>query len=157
MKIECQQRIELLLVGRMCFLQTVYNGVAEAFKLGVISGIKTLLFDKFPKALNQIEIGRIGRQEKEFDVKLRGKLSDELCALITRIIQNQCHRHRKVEARNLPEKIANTLAVNVSVIDNGDEFMIHCVQRSEHVEPLPARRGLEPQPCLAPEISQEGG
>ena len=44
----------------MCFLQAVDNGVAEALKLGVVSGIKALLFDKFPKALNQIEIGRIG-------------------------------------------------------------------------------------------------
>ena len=138
-------------------MQTVDDGVAETLKLGVISGIKTLFFDKFPKALNQIEIGRIGRQEKEFNVKLRGKLSDELCTLITRIIQNQCHRYREVEACNLPEEITNALAVDVSVIDDGNQFMIDRVQRSEHVEPLPAGRGLEPQSRPTPKISQERG
>ena len=128
----------------MCFLQTLDNGVAEALKLGIVSGIKTLLFDKFPKALNEIEIGRIGGQKKKLDVKLCGKLSDELCALITRIIQDQCHWRRKVEACNLPEKIANTLAVDVSVIDDCNQFMINRVQRSEYIEPLPAGRGFEP-------------
>ena len=52
----------------MCVLQAIDNGVAEALKLGIVSGIKALFFDKFPKALNQIEIGRIRGQEKQFDV-----------------------------------------------------------------------------------------
>ncbi len=137
----------------MCFLQAVDNGVAEALELGIIFGIKALFFDKFPKALNQIQIGRIRRQEKQFDLKSCRKLLDDFSSLIARIIQNQCHRRCKVEVRNLPEKIADTLAVDIGVIDNREQFMSYGIQSSQDIEALSAGGSFQKESHGAPKIS----
>ena len=125
----------------MCFMQAVDHGVAEALKLGVVAGIKALLFDKFPETLNEVEIGPIRGPEEEFHLKLGGKLPDQLRGLITGVIQDQRHRHLEIETGNLAEEIADTLAVDVSVMDDGNQFMTDRVKCSEHLEPLSAGRG----------------
>jgi len=40
----------------MCVLQAIDNGVAEALKLGIVSGIKALFFDKFPSNDTQVRL-----------------------------------------------------------------------------------------------------
>jgi len=46
----------------------------EIRKAAVIAGIQALLFNEFPEALYQIQVGRIGRQEFQFDVQGDGIL-----------------------------------------------------------------------------------
>src|SRR3990167_2211324 len=124
------------------FYKEKINGASEAAKLGVILGIKALLFDEFPKALDQIQIGRIGRQKKQLDLEFLSKLLDEPRSLITRIIQNQRDRHLEIKAGNFPEKIADALGRDIRVIGNHDQFMGEGIQSARHIKPLPAGRRL---------------
>ena len=55
-------------MGGMGLAQTVKNGCFECGEIAVVFGIQTLFLDKLPEPLNQIEVGRVGRQKTEFDV-----------------------------------------------------------------------------------------
>ena len=139
----------------MCFSQAADNGVSEAAKFGIVSGIKTLFFDKFPETLDQIKIGRIRRQKKQFDFERGRQILDDLGSLIAGIIQNQGDRRLEIETGDFPEQIADALTVDVGVIDDGDQFVSHGIQSSEDVETLPAGWRFHKESYRAPEISQE--
>jgi hypothetical protein len=46
---------------------TGVNASPEGVEVVIVSAVQYLLFDKPPQAFDQIKVGRIGRQVKEFD------------------------------------------------------------------------------------------
>ena len=54
----------------MRLAQTINNGELESAELAVVFGreAQALLFDELPQPLNQVEIGRVGWQEAEFNM-----------------------------------------------------------------------------------------
>jgi len=52
----------------MRLAQTINNGGLECAELAVVFGVQALLFDELPQPLNQVEIGRVGWQEAEFNM-----------------------------------------------------------------------------------------
>ena len=46
---------------------TGVNAIPERIEVVIVGAIQYLLFDESPQAFDQIQVGRIGRQVKEFD------------------------------------------------------------------------------------------
>lgn len=55
---------------------------------GVVGGAGGVLAQKLPEALNQVEIGRIGREKEQCNAQLGGQRLDDLGALIAGIVQH---------------------------------------------------------------------
>ena len=66
--------------------ETVLNSCFELRELLVIFGIKALLFDEFPKSLNQVEIRRISRQIEQFDVEGVCQVLQEFAFLVAGVV-----------------------------------------------------------------------
>lgn len=50
--------------------------------------MENLLFDKFPELLDEVEIGRIRREEEQLDVKPLGSLQHQATTLVARVVEN---------------------------------------------------------------------
>ncbi len=89
LELQSKQRTQacfLVLVGLM---QAGGDGLAKLGKRGVIAGIQTLGFRKFPQPFDQIEIGRIGRKKQQLNTEAGGGVEDILAALIAGIVQDE--------------------------------------------------------------------
>jgi hypothetical protein len=71
------------------FGDTGIDAVLEFFELIIVDAIQYLLFDEPPQAFDQIQIGRIGRQVKEFDAWFFGLAGNRLAFLVSGVVQHQ--------------------------------------------------------------------
>lgn len=68
---------------------TGVNAIPERIEVVIVGAIQYLLFDELPQAFDQIQVGRIGRQVKEFDAWFFGLISNRLAFLVSGVIQHQ--------------------------------------------------------------------
>jgi hypothetical protein len=66
--------------------QAVRNRVLKRHAVGIVLGVETLLFDKLPQALNEIEIGGIRGEEEQLDPQGCRERLDQGTALIAGIV-----------------------------------------------------------------------
>src|SRR5437588_4076897 len=88
LKLQGQQTIEGGSVAARRFRQTLRESLLERFKVLIVFAVETFFAYEAPQALNQIEVGRRGRQKEQFDAQLLGPLEHEPTALITSIIHH---------------------------------------------------------------------
>lgn len=69
------------------------DGLLEEGEVLVIGRVQTFLFDEFPKPLDEIEIGGIGRQVQHLDAERFGQIHDQPTFLIAGIIENERDRN----------------------------------------------------------------
>jgi hypothetical protein len=109
-------------------------------------GIETLLLDKLPEALDQIQIRRVGREEKKFNMQLSGQPLDEAAVLIAGIIQNKGDGQIGKRSCQLIEQSGHRLRVNVTGVGDSYQLSGGGVQGAEEIEALPARKGFDKKP-----------
>jgi len=98
--------------------------------------IQTFLFHKLPYPLDQVEIGRIRWQERQFYIQTSGFIHDQSTSLTASIIQNDGDGYAYVTHRNLFQEHAYALSRNVGVISDCDHFMRNSIQCAQNIEPL---------------------
>lgn len=84
--------------------------------------MKRLLFDELPKALNQVQIGGIGRQKEQLNLEGKGQVDDKPTMLIACIIQHEGKRFLREACAQELEQANHTVRVNVGIIGHGEDF-----------------------------------
>ena len=141
LKLKSQQTIEGGLVAARRFPQTLSDGPLEQFEVLIIVTVETFLAHETPQALNQIEVGRIGRQKEEFDAQLLGSLEHEPTALIASIIHHHGNGGLQAKESDLLEQFAHAGRIDVAVIGHGYELVADGIQCSQDIEALPPTGG----------------
>ncbi len=95
----------------------------EQLKVLVIVRIQTLFSDTFPHALNQIEIGGVGRQKEDFSPEMSSPLEHEPTALLASSIHHQGHRPLQPKQSNRLQQFADTGRCDVAVVGHRDQLM----------------------------------
>jgi hypothetical protein len=54
LKIQCEQRFQLLFVRCVCLIKAISNGVSELGEIGVVSRIENLSLDEFPEPFDEV-------------------------------------------------------------------------------------------------------
>ncbi len=71
--------------------QTGVDAFLESGELVAMGAVQHLLFDEAPQPFDQVQVGGIGWQVKEFDPHRLGLVKDGLAFLVTGVVQNQCN------------------------------------------------------------------
>ena len=137
-----------------CFRQTVLESVLEQLKVLVIFGIQALLFDKLPYALNQIEVGRVGRQKEEFYPQMSSPLDHQPTVLIASSIHHHGHRPWQPKQGQFLQQVAHTARGDVAVVGHGHQLMRDGIQGTQDVEALPSAGRTHQDACETPEIAK---
>ena len=133
-----QERVQLLLVLCVGQADAVADRLAERTKVGVVFRVQGLLLDELPKSLDEVQIGRVGRQVDQLYVQRFGQFSHHRAFLISGVVQNQTDRHANIRLGDLPQQFTDTRCVNVPIIGHRYQFMCDGVQGAQHIEALPA-------------------
>ncbi len=107
-------------------------------------GVKALLLDEFPPALDQVEMGRIGRQKEQFDVKMGRQGLNESAALIAGVIENQGDGCLEIARAEFSQQLAHAFGIDIRIIRHGDHFQVERIDSAQHVEALATARRLDP-------------
>lgn len=137
--------------------KAVADRVLKGCAVGIVLGVQTLLFDKLPQALNQIEIGRVRGQVEQFDAQGCGEGLHQGTALIARIVQDEGDRQPRVRSGQYLQQLADRRGGNVGEIGDREEFMRGGMQSRQDIEALAAGGSFDKQPLHAPENPQKGG
>lgn len=132
-------------MGGMGLRQAIGDGGFEGLEVIVVFAIEALLFDKLPQALNEVQIGRIAREEEKFDIQRRRQRHDDLTSLITRVVKDDGDGDGKASAGDAVKQIANAVGVNVGIVGDQDEFMRDGVKSPQHIEALTPRGRAQEQ------------
>jgi hypothetical protein len=125
----------------------------EQVKVLIVVTVETFFAHEAPQALNEIEIGGIGRQKEHLDVQLRGPLKHETAALIASVIHHQGNGCLQTQGGDLLKEFTHTSRVDVAVIGHGNELMGDGMQGPQDVKALPTagsthdHTGETPQPA----------
>ena len=136
------------------FRQTELESLLEQLKVLVIFGIQTLFSDKFPQALNQIEIGGVGRQKEDFYAEMSRPLEHKPTVLIASIIHHQGNRPLQPQQSNLLQQFADTGRGDVAVVGHRDQLMGNSMQGGQDVEALPPAGCTDQDARERPEIAE---
>jgi hypothetical protein len=96
--------------------EAVGDGLLEQVNVFIVGAVETFFAHEAPEPLNQIEIGRIGRQKEQLDAQLAGSLHYQSTALIAGIVHQQGHRRGETEGGDLLEQVAHTAGVDGALI-----------------------------------------
>ena len=116
------------------FINTSCDSFLEIGKCFVIGGVEALLFDKLPEPFNQVQIGRIRRQKKQFDVQVvslnfRDELSDSTNLLHSRWSNTASLRRTKwIGSRSTVQIDAAGTMGNRSIKDKWSKMVIAMVR-----------------------------
>ena len=88
-------------VRRRQFIKAPINGLAKLLERGVVAGIQYRIFGESPKPLNEIEIRRIGGQEKQFNMRGRRPIPHRLATLVRGVVEHYRNGHAQTLRRNL--------------------------------------------------------
>ena len=135
----------------MGLCQAVGNGLLEVLKVSVIRRIQTGLLDKFPYALNQIQVGRVRGQVQEFNLERGGHGRDQRTFLVAGVIQDQGYGHPQVQRGQMAESLTHRARVNVGVVRHRDQLVGKGVQRHQDIEALAPRWRPDKHADKAPE------
>ena len=135
-----QERVQLLFVLCVGQADAVADRLAERAKVGVVFRVQGFLLDELPESLDEVQIGRVGRQVDQLDLQRFGHFSHHGALLISGVVQNQTDRHANICLGDLPEQLTHTGCVDVRIIGHGYQFMRDGVQSTKHIEALPTGR-----------------
>jgi len=57
LKIQCEQRFQLLFVRCVCLVKAISNGVSEFGEIGVVFRVKNLFLNEFPEPFDEVQVG----------------------------------------------------------------------------------------------------
>jgi len=131
------------------------DGSFEGIEIFIIMIVETFLFDEFPQALDQIQVGRVWRQEKQFDFQCKRQVHDQTTMLIAGIVHDEGHRQVWKQLSQLLKQLTDGLGIDVAIIADGDDLFGNGIQCPQNVEALPSAGRLDENAHKAPEITQK--
>ena len=97
-------------------------------------------FHQFPNTPDQVQIGRVRRQEQQFNVERLGALTNRFGAVIRCVVQHDRHR-LAATTFDMAQEFTHLFGADRSTVDHRDHFCRAVANRAEHIQPLPARAG----------------
>lgn len=122
----------------------------------VIDRIETFLFDKFPQTLNQIEVGRIGGQEEEFEAQVSGQILDKLAMLVTGIVQYDSNRQVRAGSSQLTQQSGNGVGIDGIGVGHSEQLPGGSVESTQNIETLSSSRSFDEKTGEGPQKAKEG-
>ena len=135
--------------------EAVKDGGLELLVGGVVAAVEAILFDELPQPLDQVEVGRVARQEQQVDAPCDGVDHHELAVLVARVVQHDGDGIVRVQGPQFVEQVADGLGGDVSLVDDVNQLTSDGIERSQHVEALTAGGGLDEGAAEAPDHGQE--
>ena len=137
--------------------EAVLNGGHELLGSGVVFAVEANLIDKLPQPLNEVEVGRVTRQEQQLDVPCLGVVDDPPAMLVRGVVEHQRDgTHRAVQGPEFVQQLADRLSVDERPVGQADQLARHGVEGAEYIEPLASGGGLEKHAGETPYQAQEG-
>lgn len=121
----------------------------------MIAAVDRPAFGELPESLDQVQIGRVRRQEQERDPQVRGQRHHHRVPLVTRIVEHQGDRSRQSLRRDLAQELAHRVGVDHRGVGHGHQLTSQRVPRAAHVEPLPPRGRPHEEPRERPQVARE--
>ena len=146
-----EQGFEFEPVVGMGGVQTRGDCRAKRIKGRIIARIEALFTDKPPKALDQVQMGRIRREIEEFNPKICGILLHERTPLIAHIIQNNGDREAIPTGREFCEQLTDGVSRHGGLVDDGNEFLGQGIYGTEHIQAMTPGWTGEKEPGETPE------
>jgi hypothetical protein len=113
-----------VLIGLIDIIEEGMDCLMKSTGVIIIFCIQDFLFGKFPQALNNVEIGRIRRKEKQSDTQTFGKVFYNGTMLITGIVQYNRYGFITKLFFELFEKFNKHIGVNIGRIDVRYDFFL---------------------------------
>ena len=99
---------------------TGVDAILEGVEVVIVGAVQYLLFDESPQPFDQIQVGRIGRQVKEFDAWFVGFVGNRLAFLVSGVVQHQSDRVASARIGigicNFVEELAKHPLVDIGVV-----------------------------------------
>ena len=156
LKIQRHQGFQPVGVGGWDFGQRLLNRGPKRREIRMIFPVNALSLREPPQPFDQVQVRRIGRQERQPNPQLRRQPLHDRVALILRVVQHQRDRTHQFLRRDFPQQFAHRLGVHHGRIRNGHQFPCDRIPRPQDVEPLTARRGPNVHTRDRPQTAQEG-
>ena len=121
----------------------------------MIFPVHALPFGEPPEPFDQIQIGRIGREEHQTSVQLDRQCWYDLVPLITRVVEDNGDRPGETRGGHLAEQFAHGVGVHHGRIGNGDQSSRDGVPSAQNIEALAAGRGSNEHPGDRPQTTQK--
>lgn len=157
LEFEREEGFQGLPVAGVDTVEAVLNGSHELLGSGVVFAIEAILLDKLPQPLNEVEVGRITRQEQQLDVPRLGVVDDPPAMLVRGVVEHQRDGTQgTVQGPEFVQQLANRLGVDERPVGQADQLACHGVEGTEYIEPLAPGGGLEKHAGETPHQAQEG-
>lgn len=123
----------------------------------VVGGVEALFFDPLPVAFDEVEVGRVGGEEFEFDAEGFCVGLDELAALVAGVVEEEGDGdfQRGVEGGELVEQRADAGGVDVSFVGENMDLPSHSIERAEDVEALASAGRGQKNSRETPDVAHE--
>jgi len=121
----------------------------------MVFAVDALSLHESPQALDQVQIGRIRREEQKANAQLGGQALDDLVALVAGVVQDDGDRAVQLLGGNLAEQLAHRLGVDHGRVGHGDQLPRDGVPSPQDIEPLPTGSGTHEDAGEAPQTTQE--
>lgn len=90
-------------------LQASVDGLTESGEVIVVFAVEDVAFDEFPQAFDQVQVGRIRRQELQPDVQRCSEVHHQSTALIASVVQHQRHGTLQSQCGNFVKQVAHRI------------------------------------------------
>ena len=149
------EELEFLAVFDRDVCEATVDRGAEIGERIVVAAVKDIAFDKFPESLDQVEVGRIRRLERQPHIERRREVHDQRAVLIASVIQHESDWSFPAEGRDLAEQFAHRVRGHGAGGRDADERIRHRVPSSQDAISLAARGSANKQTTLAPQAALE--
>src|SRR5262249_30210090 len=114
LELEGQQRLHLLLVRGRQAAQARVDGLGERLVGRLGTAAQTVLLDELPQPLDQVEVGRVARQEQQLDPQRPRQALHQRAALVAGVVQHQGDRHAQPSRGHPAQQVAHGGGVDVA-------------------------------------------
>jgi len=149
------ERLEFLAVFAGDVFEAAVDRVAEIGKCVVVASVKDVSFDELPEPFDQVEVGRIRRQELQLDVERRRQVDDQRAVLIAGVVQHQGDWSLQAKGRDFAQQFAHRVRRHGAGGGDADELIRHRVPGSQDAVALAARGSANEQAMQTPQAAQE--
>jgi len=149
------ERLEFLAVFGRDLIQTAVDRGAEFGEGVVVAAVEHVSFDELPQAFDEVEVGRIRRQELQLDVERRRQVDDQRAVLIAGVVEHQGDRSCQAEGGDLAQQFTHRVRRHRAGGRDADKLIRHGVPGSQHAVALAARGPSNEQALQTPQTAQE--
>ena len=104
---------------------------------------QTFFLNQFPKPLDQVEVGAVGRKKEQFNVQ-RGRLFLGAAAMLRAgVVEDQGDEHVGMREPDLLPQFTHGSGMDMALGGDLDDLLAMAIQRPQHAVTLASRPGLD--------------